>query len=60
LQAVEKRPPVVYHLQVTLRRKPRQSTYFYVCLIPWLLRALHLDIFEQPVKNRVFQQAIKE
>jgi hypothetical protein len=54
LQAVEKRPPVA------LRRKPRQSTCFYVCLIPWLLRALHLDIFEQPVKNRVFQQAIKE
>jgi len=24
-----------------------------------LLRALHLDIFEQPVQNRVFQQAVR-
>jgi len=46
-------------LQRGLRRKPRQSEYFYyVCLIPQLLRALHLDIFEQPVQSRVFQQAV--
>jgi cardiolipin synthase (CMP-forming) len=45
---------------VTLRCKPRQSAYVYVCLIPRLLRALHLDIFEQPVQNGVFQQAVRK
>jgi hypothetical protein len=39
--AVEKRP------SAALRRKLRQSTYFYVRLIPQLLRALHPAIFEQ-------------
>ena len=34
-----------------------QSTYEKVRLIPRLLRALHLDIFEQPARNRVFQQS---
>jgi hypothetical protein len=43
---------------VMLRCKPRHSTYVYVCLIPRLLRALHLDIFEQPVQNGVFRQAV--
>jgi len=50
----EKRPSAVYHLQVTLRLKLRQSEYFYVCLIPQLLRALHPGIFEQPVYIIVF------
>ena len=48
--AVEKRP------SVALRRNPRQSTYAKVRLFPRLLRALHLDIFEQPAPNRGFQQ----
>ncbi|MDQ5988081.1 MAG: hypothetical protein CSYNP_03834 [Syntrophus sp. SKADARSKE-3] len=43
-QAVEK------HTSATLRCKLRQSTYFYVRLIPQLLRALHLCIFEQPAR----------
>jgi hypothetical protein len=51
-QAVEKCP------SVALRCTPRQSAYACVCLIPRLLRALHLDIFEQPVQNRVFQQVL--
>jgi hypothetical protein len=49
---------VIYHLQVTLRRTRLVNRHTsIVCLISRLLRALHLDIFEQPVQNRVFQQA---
>jgi len=48
VQAAEKSPPAA------LRRKPRQSAYVHVRLIPHLLRALHPGIFEQPIQNRFF------
>ena len=50
-QAVEKRPSAALRRKLP-RPSPGQatSTYFYVRLIPQLLRALHLGIFEQPAQ----------
>jgi hypothetical protein len=39
-----------------LRCKPNRSTYIYICLAIRFLRALYLSIFEQPPKQRDFQQ----
>jgi hypothetical protein len=36
-----------------------KSTCFHVCLIPRFLRALHPDIFEQPVKIEFFNKLLK-
>jgi hypothetical protein len=36
-----------------LRCKPHRSTYLYIRLAVRFLRALHLNIFEQPINRRV-------
>jgi hypothetical protein len=49
--AVEKRS------STALRCKPNRSTYIYTRLAIRFLRALYLSIFEQPPKQRDFQQS---
>jgi hypothetical protein len=50
------------HLSRCAASLVNRNTFTYASFPPrppqgGLLRALHLDIFEQPIQNRVFQQA---